>query len=183
MEVIKSISDIKSVKLFPDSKVHRQYLLQKYIDFINKLSKIADEVTEYQKIKTELLKQINEYSEDDTNSEIIINNVVGAGDTSVEADEEEPNTEEKPKAKKITKKADIVTVTTEEPVTKVKKTTKKIDIVDIAVATEEQVTEEKPKAKKTTKKAEIVSATAEEPVAEEKPKAKKITKKAETVSE
>ena len=131
MEAIKSISDIKTIENFQDSNGHKQYLLQTYRELINNLSKIAEEVTEYKKIQKEILKEINKYSEDDTNSDVIVNDNEIVEDYVVE----EPVKEEKVKTKKTTKNLDTVVASTEEPVTeiKTKKTTKKSDTVSVPV--------------------------------------------------
>jgi hypothetical protein len=178
MEVIDSISNIKTIENFPNSQEYKKYLLTSYRNIISRLSLMADEVIEYKKIQEVLLKNINIYSEDNTNNEIIVNDHVPEEDIEIS----EP-TEEKPKTKKSTKKTETVTVSEDQPTEdkpKTKKSTKKTEPVS-----EDQPTEEKPKTKKSTKKTETVTATtvaSEDQPTEDKPKTKKtvVTKKTET---
>ena len=182
---VKSISDIKSLDQFKDSIEHRQYLLQIYREYINKLSNLAELATEYRLITSKVLDKISMYEDDISNNEIIVNYNIIDEDNQIEQLDIELNSEVKPKAKltKASKKVttesvDEPTVVEEKPKAKSAKTTKKV--ITESVESVEPVADVVPKAKsaKTTKKVTTEEVVVE-PIVEEKPKAKlaKTTKK------
>jgi hypothetical protein len=182
---VKSISDIKSIEHFKDTIEHKQYLLQIYREYINKLSNLAELATEYRLITTKVLENISKYADDVSNNEIIVNYNVIDEDNQIEQLDIELESEVKPKTKKASKKTVIEqqqldSESIEQPKAKLAKTTKKV----ISEPASEPIVEEKPKAKKTTKKVtseepivEPIVEPVSEPIVEEKPKAKKTTKK------
>ena len=170
MEVINSISNIKSESDFTSNEEYKKYLLENYRLILNELSALKDKLDDYKKIQVELLKGINNTSEDNNNNIIMINDNISE-DT--EISELSEQTKDKPKIKKNTKKSDTV-ITDAVTVT-----------VAVVAATEEvEVVDDKPKTKKSTKKtaAAAVVAAEEEEVVDDKPKTKKSTKKTAAVA-
>jgi hypothetical protein len=179
---VKSISDIKSIEHFKDTIEHKQYLLQIYREYINKLSNLAELATEYRLITTKVLENISKYADDVSNNEIIVNYNIIDEDNQIEQLDNELESEIKTKTKlaKASKKTVIeqsesVSIEQQEEKPKAKKTTKKVTAEEPVVS--EPIVEEKPKAKKTTKKVTSEEPVVSEPIVEEKPKAKKTTKK------
>ena len=180
---VKSISDIKSIEHFKDNIEHKQYLLQIYREYINKLSNLAELATEYRLISTKVLENINKYADDVSNNEIIVNYNVIDEDNQIEEQDINLESEVKTKTKKTTKKnvieqkieSESLEQSEEKPKAKSAKTTKKVTSEEVV---SEPIVDEKPKAKstKTTKKV-VTEEVASEPIVEEKPKAKKTTKK------
>ncbi len=180
---VKSISDIKSIEHFKDTIEHKQYLLQIYREYINKLSNLAELATEYRLITTKVLENISKYADDVSNNEIIVNYNIIDEDNQIEQLDNELESEIKTKTKlaKASKKTVIeqsesVSIEQQEEKPKAKKTTKKV-ISEPEPVVSEPIIEEKPKAKKTTKKVTAEEPVVSEPIVEEKPKAKKTTKK------
>ena len=175
MELINSVTDIKSVKDFSNRQEYKLYLMNTFRSVVNKLKLLADEVVVYRTIQQELVQNINYLSEDTDNNEIMINkDIIDVDDDEEKEEKEELEKEcvkDKSKPKKTSKK-------TSEDESKAKKTTKKIEVTEVPVPEVPVIIEqEKPKAKKTTKKIEV----SETPIIteQEKPKAKKTTKKTE----
>jgi len=162
MEIINSISNIKSELDFSNNEEYKNYLQENYKLLVNKLSFLKEELENYKIIQVELLKFINSSSEDSNNSNILVN-----GFFIEETPEILEQTKEKPKAKSKKSTKEVNEEEKEKLKAKSKKSTKEVE-----VEVEEDVVEVKPKAK-----SKKTDSTAEE----EKPKAK--SKKTDTTTE
>ena len=182
MEVINSISNIKSESDFTSNEEYKKYLFENYRLILNELSVLKEKIDDYKKIQVELLKGINDTSEDTNNHNIMINDNISED---IEISELSEQTKDKSKIKKNTKKSESVADTeVVEDKPKAKKTTKKSEsVVDEAIVVVSEV-EDKPKTKKNTKKSDTVATdadtvvtTAEEVVDKSKKKSNSVTEK------
>jgi len=183
MEVINSISNIKSESDFTSNEEYKKYLFENYRLILNELSVLKEKIDDYKKIQVELLKGINDTSEDTNNHNIMINDNISED---IEISELSEQTKDKSKIKKNTKKSESVADTeVVEDKPKAKKTTKKSEsVVDEAIVVVSEVVEDKPKTKKNTKKSDTVATdadtvvtTAEEVVDKSKKKSNSVTEK------